>query len=69
MGGGDGCRYVRFDLSRFRADMAQVWGLGAQYIADCVDLEKQTLVSFGGDLESYCVGGGDVCRYVGVNVC
>ena len=44
------------------------WVLGTRYRVCRVDLENRTLVYFGGGLESYCLGSGDGCRYVGVDV-
>ena len=68
MGGGDGCMYVWVDLLWLHIQNFQAWGLGELYIVGHVYLENLTLVYCGDGLESYCVGGGDGCRYVGVNV-
>ena len=39
-----------------------------RYPVDRIDLENRTLVSCGGVLDSCYVGGGDGCRYVGVDL-
>ena len=68
MGDGDGCRSVGVDLSWHRSRNCCAWGLGARYRVGRIILDNRTLVSCGGGLNSYCVGGGDGFRYVGVDV-
>ena len=68
MDGGDVCRYVGVGLTWRRIRNCCTWGIVSQYHVGCVNLEKRTLVSCGGSLESYCLGGGNECRCVGVDV-
>ena len=68
MGDGDGCRYVGVDLSWRRIWNCRAWGLGVRYHVGRVNLDNRILVYCGSRLDSYCVGGGDGFRYVGVDV-
>ena len=64
----DGCRYVGVDLLWHQSQNCCTWGLGLRYRVGRAELENGTLASCGSGLEAQCVGGGDVCRYVGVDV-
>ena len=68
MGGGYVCKYVEVYLQSRQIQNCQTWGLGAQYLVDRVNLENSTLVYCGSGFKSYCVNGGDECRYYGVDV-
>ena len=68
MDGGDVCRYVGVYLLWRRSQKCLSWGIRVRYLVDHIDLENLTLVSCGSGLESWCVGGGDRCRYFGFYV-
>ena len=51
-----------------RSQNGRAWGIRMRYHVGRFILEYRTLFSCGSGLGAYCVGDGDGCRYVGVDI-